>query len=55
MNKKILLLLVGGAIFSLQLSATSKMPVYLQRPEKSIQEVPFTNVHLSDGFWSPRN
>ncbi|MCH3971145.1 MAG: hypothetical protein LKE47_12475 [Prevotella sp.] len=53
MNTK-MLLLVSGVIFSLQISAKDRMPAYLQYPERPISEVPFTNVHLSDGFWSPR-
>lgn len=53
MNTK-MLLLVSGVIFSLQISAKDRMPAYLQYPERPISEVPFTDVHLSDDFWSPR-
>ena len=48
MEKKVLLLL--GAMM-LAVAANASGPSRLSNP---IQEVSFTNVHLSDGFWSPR-
>ena len=48
MEKKVLLLL--GAMM-LAVAANASRPSRLSNP---IQEVPFTSVHLSDGFWSPR-
>ena len=47
MEKKVLLLL--GAMM-LAVAANASGPSRLSNP---IQEVSFTNVHLSDGFWSP--
>ena len=43
------LLLIGVASMTLALSAAQK-----QQPVAPIQEVSFTQVHLNDGFWSPR-
>ena len=43
------LLLIGVASMTLALSAAPK-----QQPVAPIQEVSFTQVHLNDGFWSPR-
>ena len=43
------LLLIGVASMTLALSAAPK-----QQPVAPIQEVSFTQVHLKDGFWSPR-
>jgi len=43
------LLLIGVASMTLTLSAAKK-----QQPVAPIQEVSFTQVHLNDGFWSPR-
>ena len=34
-------------------ACTSSLPDY-QQPAASIQEVPFTQVHITDGFWAPR-
>ncbi len=47
---------LAGAICAslLALTAcTSSLPDY-QQPAAPIQEVPFTQVHISDGFWAPR-
>ena len=41
--------LIGIASLTLTLSAAQK-----QQPVAPIQEVSFTQVHLNDGFWSPR-
>ena len=41
--------LIGIASLTLTLSAATK-----QQPVAPIQEVSFTQVHLNDGFWSPR-
>ena len=43
------LLLIGVALMTLALSAAKKT-----QPVAQIQEVSFTQVHLNDGFWSPR-
>jgi hypothetical protein len=43
------LLLIGVASMTLTMSAAQK-----QQPIAPIQEVSFTQVHLNDGFWSPR-
>ena len=43
------LLLIGVASMTLTMSAAKK-----QQPVAPIQEVSFTQVHLNDGFWSPR-
>ena len=43
------LILIGVASMTLALSAAQK-----QQPVAPIQEVSFTQVHLNDGFWSPR-
>lgn len=43
------LLLIGVASLSLSMSCAQK-----QQPKAPIQEVSFTQVHLNDGFWSPR-
>ena len=43
------LLLIGIASVTLSMSGAPK-----QQPKASIQEVSFTQVHLNDGFWSPR-
>ena len=42
-------ILIGVASMTLVLSAATK-----QQPVAPIQEVSFTQVHLNDGFWSPR-
>ena len=42
-------LLTGIALLVISMSAAPK-----QKPQTPIQEVPFTVVHLNDGFWSPR-
>ncbi len=47
---------LAGAICASLLALTackSSLPDY-QQPAASIQEVPFTQVHISDGFWAPR-
>ena len=43
------LLLIGVTLMTLALSAAKKT-----QPVAQIQEVSFTQVHLNDGFWSPR-
>ncbi len=43
------LILIGVASLTLTASAVTK-----QQPTAPIQEVSFTQVHLNDGFWSPR-
>ena len=43
------LLLIGVASMTLSMSAAKK-----PQPVAPIQEVSFTQVHLNDGFWSPR-
>ncbi len=47
--------LVGAICVSLLAltACTSSLPDY-QQPAASIQEVPFTQVHITDGFWAPR-
>ncbi len=44
----------GTSLCLLTLTAcTQSLPDYTQ-PSAPIQEVPFTQVHISDGFWAPR-
>ena len=43
------LLLIGVASVTLSMSGAAK-----QQSNAPIQEVSFTQVHLNDGFWSPR-
>ncbi len=47
--------LVGAICVSLLAltACKSSLPDY-QQPAASIQEVPFTQVHITDGFWAPR-
>ena len=45
--------LACGLLCAWALSACSELPTY-EAPQAEIQEVPFTQVHLTDGFWAPR-
>lgn len=49
--KNRLLILMSGVVAMGVVSCTK--PAY-QQPDAPIQEVPFTQVHINDGFWSPR-
>ena len=49
--KNYLLTLMSGLV-ALGVTSCGK-PAYIQ-PDAPIQEVPFTQVHLSDSFWLPR-
>ena len=49
--KNYLLTLMSGLV-ALGVTSCGK-PAYTQ-PDAPIQEVPFTQVHLSDSFWLPR-
>ena len=42
------LLLIGVASLTLTMNGATKQPI------APIQEVSFTQVHLNDGFWTPR-
>lgn len=50
MKNKVLILFSSCALAGLW---SCSAPVY-QQPEAPIQEVPFTQVHIEDQFWSPR-
>lgn len=50
MKNKVLILFSSCALVGLW---SCSAPVY-QQPEAPIQEVPFTQVHIEDQFWSPR-
>jgi Uncharacterized protein conserved in bacteria len=53
MNKKSQLI-IGCMLFGFGANASNQLPKYLLRAKAPITEVPFTNVHLNDVFWSPR-
>ncbi|MDN5552733.1 glycoside hydrolase family 127 protein [Prevotella sp.] len=53
MNKKSKLI-IGCILFGFGANASNQLPKYLLRAKAPITEVPFTNVHLNDVFWSPR-
>lgn len=50
MKNKVLILFISCALAGLW---SCSAPVY-QQPDAPIQEVPFTQVHIEDQFWSPR-
>ena len=50
MKNKVLILMSGIAVLGI---TSCTKPTY-QQPDAPIQEVPFTQVHINDGFWSPR-
>ena len=50
MKNKVLILFSSCALAGLW---SCSAPVY-QQPDAPIQEVPFTQVHIEDQFWSPR-
>lgn len=50
MKNRLLILMSGIAVVGI---TSCTKPAY-QQPDAPIQEVPFTQVHISDGFWSPR-
>ena len=49
--KNNLLILLGGLM--VMGTASCSKPTYTQ-PDAPIEEVPFTQVHINDHFWSPR-
>ena len=50
MKNRLLILMSGVAVLGI---TSCTKPTY-QQPDAPIQEVPFTQVHINDGFWSPR-
>lgn len=50
MKNKLLILMSGVAVLGI---TSCTKPAY-QQPDAPIQEVPFTQVHINDGFWLPR-
>ena len=50
MKNKVLILFSSCTLAGLW---SCSAPVY-QQPDAPIQEVPFTQVHIEDQFWSPR-
>ena len=50
MRNRLFILVSGIAVAGI---TSCTKPAY-QQPDAPIQEVPFTQVHISDGFWSPR-
>jgi uncharacterized protein len=53
--KNTLLIIIGGlALNSLISSASTKDEIYMSIEDFPIKEVPFTQVHLNDCFWTPR-
>lgn len=54
MNLKHFTLLAGAALGGLTMTYAAKGHVRAVQPLSAIVQVPFTQVHLNDGFWSPR-
>ena len=50
MKNRLLILMSGVAVLGI---TSCTKPTY-QQPDAPIQEVPFTQVHINDGFWLPR-